>query len=53
MIDGSRRHWHWPTGGIGHAAPNGARSTCIHCDRPIVFIEGYELRRSYWRAIRA
>lgn len=27
-------------------------NTCVSCGRRIVFIAGYELRRSYWRATK-
>lgn len=41
-----------PAGAVDHATPYrpGAHAVCGGCARPIVFIEGYELRRDYWRA---
>lgn len=49
--------WHWPQ--RGPQSPNAAvgimvesPNTCGGCGRRIVFVEGYELRREYWRAIR-
>jgi hypothetical protein len=52
----TRNHEHFPSGSsLRYGVPytNGERSTCIFCDKPIVFIEGYAFRRDYWRTVRS
>lgn len=59
-----RRHDHHPAHGTLDRGPGaglpdwwrfpyvpGARAICGHCGATIVFVQGYELRRDYWRAI--
>jgi hypothetical protein len=44
------RNEHYPDDGNGFAVPAGARATCYHCRRRIVFIAGFDRRHDHWRA---
>lgn len=59
------RHWHTPERAEGrsyvlpgHPVPIGTvpfepkeRGECFRCGKPIVFVQGYEMRRDYWRLV--